>query len=362
MAASTGTGQLTEKGGDHAPVFPTEGGKRRVSINESHATIAREDNQLLDRGAKGDKDNGHSQPLISVERVDKSFGGKPVLHNVTFHMNRGEIVGLLGPNGAGKTTLIRLLNGVIIPNAGKVAVAGSDPFRHGNKLRARSGTLTETAGLYEHMSGRDNLQFFSDLYGVDDRARIDELLAQFALTEHQHKKVGTYSTGMKKRLGLAKVLLHRPHILFLDEPTNGLDPEGIRMVLAYIKELNEQQGTTVLICSHILDQLAAVCDRYIFIDGGSVIEQGSLHEIEQKYLTETMLKVETDWHGVAGRVAGCSFERLSERELLFTLPEKNKIPALLRTLSQEADVFAAEIVNRDLETLYFKIRGGANRE
>lgn len=303
-----------------------------------------------------------SKPLIELKNVNKSFGTQKVLQNMNFHLNKGEIVGLLGPNGSGKTTLIRLMNGVIVPTSGTITIDGLDPFQHGNHIRAKSGTMTENAGLYEDMSGIDNLRFFAEIYGGDSRKRIDDLLKQFELTAHKDKKVGTYSTGMKKRLGLAKVLLHQPEILFLDEPTNGLDPEGIQMVLHFIKELNKQMGTTVLICSHILYQLESICDRYIFIDYKRLLEQGSLKEIEQKYLDEIKLKVETDISKTSLQSIKFPYERLSDHELLFTLDHKKHVPVFIQELVQKGNVYSADIINRDLETLYFKVRRSACHE
>lgn len=294
---------------------------------------------------------------IELNEVKKTFGNQKVLNDITFQVERGEILGLLGPNGSGKTTIIRLLNGLLAPNNGTIKVDGLNPLTDGGTIRAKSGTLTEEAGLYENLTGLDNLLFFSELYGVRDKKRIEELLSQFELAAHRHKKVGTYSTGMKKRLGLAKVLLHEPDILFLDEPTNGLDPDGIQTVLNYIRVLNRQYNTTIIICSHILYQLESICQRYVLIDRGTVIEQGTLKQMENKYLHDIKLKVETTLHSTYGKFAGYPYERIADGEILFTLSDKDSIPALLKQLSAHSSVYSAEIINRDLETLYFIARG-----
>lgn len=299
--------------------------------------------------------------FIELKEVQKKFGHHTVLRGLSFHVNRGEIVGLLGPNGSGKTTIIRLLNGLLSPDDGEIKVDGLDPISDGRTVRARSGTLTEEAGLYENLSGRDNLLFFADLYGIDDKRRIDDLLSQFDLTAHEYKKVGTYSTGMKKRLGLAKVLLHEPDILFLDEPTNGLDPDGIQDVLHYIHRLNREYQTTIVICSHILYQLESICHRYVLIDSGNVIEQGTIKQLERKHLHDIKLKVETSLRSTYPEFAGYPYERVSDEAILFTLPDKDTIPGLIKELAAHTNVYSAEIVNRNLETLYFSARG-ENRE
>ncbi|HWI65022.1 MAG TPA: ABC transporter ATP-binding protein [Symbiobacteriaceae bacterium] len=283
--------------------------------------------------------------MIELNGISKRFGQHPVLQNFSMQVGRGEIVGLLGPNGSGKTTSIRLMNGVIQPDAGSITVAGYDPTHDGEAIRRISGILTETAGFYVGMTGLENLRFYAELYGVTDRKRPLELLEEFGLTEAKDKKLGTYSTGMKKRLGLAKALLHRPEILFLDEPTNGLDPEGIRMVLDYIAKLNRREGTTIFLCSHLLQQLEVVCHRYVFIQSGRVIEQGTHADLEAKYVKEAVLKVETD--------QGTTEHRLAGREA---------VPAFLRELTQKQAVYGASLVNTDLESLYFKIREVARHE
>lgn len=285
------------------------------------------------------------EKMIELNGIRKRFGQHPVLQGFSMSVGRGEIVGLLGPNGSGKTTCIRLINGVIRPDEGAITVRGYDPTHDGEAIRRLSGILTESAGFYTAMTGLENLRFFADLYGVTERNRPVELLAEFGLTEAAGKKVGTYSTGMKKRLGLAKALLHRPEILFLDEPTNGLDPEGIRMVLDYIRRLNQRDGTTMILCSHLLQQLESICHRYLFLQDGRVIEQGTHAELEAKYVKEAVLKVET--------------ETGTEE---YTLSGRQAVPGFLRELTQQRKVYGASLVNQDLESLYFKIREVARHE
>ncbi|HEY3366713.1 MAG TPA: ABC transporter ATP-binding protein [Symbiobacteriaceae bacterium] len=303
-----------------------------------------------------------SETLIELSQVTKSFDGRPVLSDFSFQVRRGEIAGLLGPNGSGKTTTIRLINGVIRPDAGSIRVNGYDAAHDGDAIRAASGILTESAAFYVHMTGLQNLQFYAKLYGVTEAGRAGELLAEFGLLDAATRKVGTYSTGMKKRLGLAKALLHRPEILFLDEPTNGLDPEGIRMVLEAIVSLNRRDGTTMILCSHLLAQLERVCHRYLFLDGGRLIEQGTLAELEAKYLTDISLEVETDLPLTGETYRSVPARRLSTNRIEFTLPGKQAVPALLRQLSAEASVYTAAVTGQDLESIYFKIREVAHHE
>lgn len=294
--------------------------------------------------------------LIQVNGLSKSFGNTSVIHDLTFKVSSGEIVGLLGPNGSGKTTCIRLLNGVLQADRGTLSVAGYDPQRDGATVRQMCGVLTESADFYRHLSGLENLKFYARLYNVTDPHRPEEVLARFGLAEQQHRKVGTYSTGMRRRLGLARAVLHKPSILFLDEPTNGLDPEGTRMVLADIKALNQREGTTIILCSHLLQQLETVCHRYLFIDRGRFIEQGSLSQLREKYPLDLSLRVETDFKPDSEQYHGVPVEVMHDGTLSFRIPDRECVPELLRSLTRHARVYSARLEESDLESIYFRIR------
>lgn len=298
-----------------------------------------------------------AEVMIHMNGVGKSYQHQQVLRDVTFSIEKGQVVGLLGPNGAGKTTIVRLLNGVILPDSGTLAVGGLNPVADGGAVRQMSGVMTEGAGLYHELSGVENLRFFSKLYGLDSEKRIQELLEQFGLAEHQQKPVGKYSTGMKKRLALAKALLHRPSVLFLDEPTNGLDPDGIREVLTLIQQLNREQGTTILICSHVLHQLEHICHSYLFLDKGKVIEAGTKEDIERKYLREVRVRIQTNLALTGSSFVGFPARQINPATIEFSLPSKREIPGLLRAILAQAEVYEAQIVNDHLELLYFLVRG-----
>ncbi|KAA9013563.1 heme ABC exporter ATP-binding protein CcmA [Niallia endozanthoxylica] len=295
--------------------------------------------------------------FINVEGLYKSFGQQTVLENINFKVKKGEIVGLLGPNGAGKTTFIRILNGVIKPEKGSISVNGMDPATEGDEIRKISGIVTESAGLYHQMSGKENLELFAELYGVTDQNRVAELLNLFDLNEHQDKPAGKYSTGMKKRLALAKALLHKPDILFLDEPTNGLDPDGIQMVLSYLKKYNQETGTTIIICSHVLHQLETICDSFAFIEKGTIAEQGTLIQLENKYVQNVTVKVNTTFKPQEKQYSGFPCRVLGESMVAFDLPSKNDIPQLLHSLLKNNPVYSVTIMNNDLQSIYFKVRG-----
>lgn len=295
---------------------------------------------------------------IEVRKLNKSYGGHKVLEDVNFTVEKGSIVGLLGPNGSGKTTIVRLLNGVILPDHGEMRLNGFNPVAEGDAIRRVSGVVTEGAGLYHDLSGVANLGFFAKLYNCFNESRIQELLTQFGLDKAQGKPVGTYSTGMKKRLALAKALLHQPDILFLDEPTNGLDPEGVQQVMGDLKRMNEEYGTTIILCSHVLHQMESLCHKYLFLQKGKIIEQGTQQEIEDKYLQTVKLRLTTGLAVQGTSYGGYPIEQLGNGVVQFELPSKEDIPELLRTVLNESWVHTAQIVNNDLESLYFLVRRG----
>jgi ABC-2 type transport system ATP-binding protein len=301
-----------------------------------------------------------SQSVIKLDAVSKHFGDQMVLSNVSMSVKEGDIVGLLGPNGSGKTTMIRLMNGVINPTDGKLSILGMDPGIEGDTVRKATGILTENAGLYHEMSGLDNLIFFSKLYGNFDLKQIHHYLEEFELAEHMDKKVGAYSTGMKRRLGIIKAILHKPRLLFLDEPTNGLDPEGIKLVLKFLKDLNVREGTTIFLCSHILHQLEHVCKEYFFLNDGKITDSGTINELQKKYVSQIELKVITNLLPTEPKWGGYPVSKKDKNTLQFLLPSSEHITPLLQKIIRDFWIHHVEIENNDLESLYFKIRSGVN--
>ncbi|MDQ2691235.1 MAG: ABC transporter ATP-binding protein, partial [Chloroflexota bacterium] len=194
-----------------------------------------------------------SSAVIQTSSLSRRFGEKNAVDQLTLEVHPGEIFGFLGHNGAGKTTTVRLLNGVLEPSDGKATVLGLDPQTEGPALRARTGVLTETPSLDERLTAQENLSIYADLYGVprgDVAERVKALLVDFELLERAHDKVGGYSKGMKQRLALARALLHRPEVLFLDEPTAALDPVAARHVHRLVENLARREGSTVFLCTH----------------------------------------------------------------------------------------------------------------
>jgi ABC-2 type transport system ATP-binding protein len=207
---------------------------------------------------------------IEVSGLTKSFDGRPACRDITFEVQRGEVFGLLGPNGAGKTTTLRMLAGLFAPDAGTARVAGFDiaPGKPGGPgLRARIGLLTEQPGFYDRLTARENLLYFGRLHrAVRASDRATQLLGRFGLAEHADRPFAELSRGMKQKLAIARALVHEPEVVFLDEPTVGLDPEATREVRALVAELAAEHATIVL-CTHHLDEVERLCSRAAFIAG-----------------------------------------------------------------------------------------------
>lgn len=206
---------------------------------------------------------------IEVEKLSRAFNGLKAVDNISFSVKAGEIFGFLGHNGAGKTTTIRMLSGQLLPTSGHAQVAGCDVITEQRRLKPLIGVVSEHQNLYERMSGRENLEFAVRLYGQDVR-RVNETLAQVDLLTRAKDNVRTYSNGMKQRLLIARALLHRPQIIFLDEPTRGLDPVVGREIRRLILDLS-QQGVTIFLTTHYMEEADQLCGRIAFLSEGRMV-------------------------------------------------------------------------------------------
>jgi ABC-2 type transport system ATP-binding protein len=224
------------------------------------------------------------EKIIEVSHLQHKYGDFQAIQDLSFSVEHGEVFGLLGPNGAGKTTTVRLLNGMFEASGGSIAVMGFDPKKAGEKIRVNAGILTETPALYERLTARQNLRFFGVLAGLEDQAieqRTEELLELFGLSQRANDRTGTFSKGMKQRLALSRAWLTHPKLLFLDEPTSGLDPEAAVQVRELIADVRQQEGTTVLICTHNLDEAQRLCDRLLIMRHGTSLAMGSLFDLRK---------------------------------------------------------------------------------
>jgi ABC-2 type transport system ATP-binding protein len=229
--------------------------------------------------------NGSGQsagtPMVEVSDLRKHYGSVRAVDGVSFRVEAGEVFGLLGHNGAGKTTTIRMLTGRARPTTGRVAIAGFDGTTERERIKPLINLVFEEQNLYERFSGRDNLRIFADLYGAP-RGRTDELLEVVGLRDAARRKVKTYSSGMKQRLLIARSLINEPRVLFLDEPTQGLDPISARDVRGMVTALGEG-GTTVFLTTHDMEEADQLCHRVAFLSQGKIVALDSPRELKLRY-------------------------------------------------------------------------------
>ncbi|WP_145331678.1 ABC transporter ATP-binding protein [Paenibacillus xylanexedens] len=216
--------------------------------------------------------------VLSVQHLKKRIGRKWIIKDVTFDVKPGEIFGFLGPNGAGKTTTIRMLVDLIKPTEGKISVCGYDVNRDPERALKYVGSIVENPEVYTYLTGWENLEHFARMQPGVDHDRIQEVVNIVRLDQRIHDKVRTYSLGMRQRLGIAQALLGRPRLLILDEPTNGLDPKGIKELREFIKQL-ASEGMAVFVSSHLLSEIQLLCDRVAIISAGRVLAVGGVNEL-----------------------------------------------------------------------------------
>ncbi|OGO07469.1 MAG: ABC transporter [Chloroflexi bacterium RBG_13_60_9] len=232
---------------------------------------------------------------IEAVNLNRAFNGRKAVQDVSFSVEEGEIFGLLGPNGAGKTTTIRMLTGQLRPTAGEARVAGCDVVRERQALKSQIGVVFEYQNLYERMTGGENLLFAARLYGCDP-ARVREMMDKVGLADRAKDPIRSYSNGMKQRLLIARALLHRPRILFLDEPTKGLDPTASRQIRDLVTGL-AAQGVTVLLTTHYMEEADQLCRRVAFLNEGRIVAMDTPQKLKVSHgqrLVRTVFKDGSD--------------------------------------------------------------------
>jgi ABC-2 type transport system ATP-binding protein len=231
------------------------------------------------------------QAIIEVNGLQKSFGSFEAVKNVTFTVNKGDVFGFLGPNGAGKSTTMRCMLSLIKPNAGDIRIFGKNLFEERNAILAKVGSIVEKPDFYKYLSALKNLEIFARISGADvSQKAIYETLDFVGLLGREKDKVGGFSHGMRQRLGIAQTLLHQPELIILDEPTTGLDPQGIIEVRDLILRLKNEQNKTVILSSHQLAEIELVANRMVIINKGQTIIEGSVAELMNAQ--ETLLHIE----------------------------------------------------------------------
>jgi ABC-2 type transport system ATP-binding protein len=232
--------------------------------------------------------------IISVENLVKKYDGYTALDGVNFTVEDGDIFGFLGPNGAGKTTTIRILTAIMRADSGNVLIDGHNIFAEPLAVKKIINALPESNGYYEWMTAWEYLKLFSNLYEeVESKQEINKLLEDVGLNGKENHLIRSYSRGMKQRLGIARALINRPKLLFLDEPTNGLDPKGRRDIHDLLIDLNRKNGTTIFLSTHLLDDVERLCNRIAIINYGKIVRVGELDRMKGKGTIEDIFFLST---------------------------------------------------------------------
>ncbi|MER1966397.1 ABC transporter ATP-binding protein [Castellaniella sp. GW247-6E4] len=259
-----------------------------------------------------------SAPVITAQGLGKRYGRHTALHEISFEVGAGEVFGLLGPNGAGKTTTILILLGLTEATRGTVRILGENPQRKPLEVKRRVGYMPDSVGFYDQLTALDNLSYTAKLLGIEPgerNARILQALERVNLAAHARQRVGTFSHGMRRRLGLAEIIMKRAPIAILDEPTSGLDPQSTESFLALIEELRAD-GTTILLSSHLLDQVQRVCDRVALFNAGRIVLAGPVDELARQVLGDSheirLTAVGPDIRAALATVPGVSQVRMPE--------------------------------------------------
>jgi ABC-2 type transport system ATP-binding protein len=298
--------------------------------------------------------------VIEAIELRKHFGERQAVDGLSFSVEEGDIFGFLGPNGAGKTTTIRMLTGLLVPTSGKACVGGLDVEENPRAVKCIVGVLPESQGYYGWMTGEEYLEYFGSLYGFPhSRSRAKELLQAVGLAERARTPISSYSRGMRQRLGIARALIHSPRVLFLDEPSLGLDPRGQREINAFIKTLNREEGITVFLSSHLLSEVEGLCTRFAIVREGHLVVEGDRLELESRLGKSQRLRLEVSdlprALDLAHRVHGMEEVRKEESNSLIVSPKGEGSPAtLIRVLVEEGvDVYGVQRLAPTLEEIFF---------
>lgn len=293
--------------------------------------------------------------ILEVKNLNKSFGRKRVLNDVSFEINEGEILGFIGPNGAGKTTTIKLILGLQTIDSGEVLINGYNIKKDFVKAIERVGAIVENPDAYLYLSGRKNLELIASLYKGIDKKRIDEVIKMAGLEKRINDKVSKYSLGMRQRLGIASALLSNPNLLILDEPTNGLDPEGIKELRDLLKRLAKNK-IAVLISSHNLAELESFCTNVCIIKNGSVISSSKITELKENEGSYYELELSKT---TGLKSLGIEKEEIISNNIIHVKRDKEGVAKLIRDLvNKNIDIYQVKLLEVSLEDAFLKETGG----
>jgi ABC-2 type transport system ATP-binding protein len=323
--------------------------------------------------SRGSQQEVHMAPILEAHHLVKKFGEITAVNGISFSIDQGEIFSLLGPNGAGKTTTISMLSCLIAPTDGDASIAGHSIVKDPLGVKRLIGIVPQEIALYDALSARENLVFWGRMYAMGGallHQRVDQVLEQVGLADKANLRISTYSGGMKRRVNIAVGLLHQPQVIFMDEPTVGIDPQSRRNILDAVKELN-RQGMTVLYTTHYMEEAQELSDRVGIIDHGDLIALGTQKELTQTVGEHDVLRLHLAEDQLAGPLADglCSLPEVircsaSDHEVILTVPEAETALAPLITRANELGykVRSVDMQEPNLEAVFLHLTGRALRD
>lgn len=295
------------------------------------------------------------KPVVELRNLSKVIGKKKIIDNLNLSLYPGQITGFLGPNGAGKTTTIRMMVGLMKPTSGDVLVEGVAIRNNFEEALSKVGVIVENPEMYKYMTGYKNLIHFARMHPDVTKERIDEVIAQVGMQNRIHEKVGSYSLGMRQRLGLAQALLHRPKFLILDEPTNGLDPAGIREFRIYLRSIAENEGVSIFVSSHMLSEIELMCDRIAVIQNGKLLNIEETDSVQQSHYYIEANPLESVEQVLTSE--GKTFEAFNNGLLIQI--EKDEVPILIGKLVESSiQLYTVQPYAKTLEDQFLELTGG----
>jgi ABC-2 type transport system ATP-binding protein len=297
--------------------------------------------------------------IVKLSNVTKVIKVRTIIDSISFEVHKGEVFGFLGPNGAGKTTTIRMIVGLIGITEGDIAIAGKSIKKEFEQAVSHIGAIVENPEMYKFLTGYQNLLHYARMTQGVTKDKISEVVELVGLAERIHDKVKTYSLGMRQRLGLAQCLLHDPDVLILDEPTNGLDPAGIREIRDHLRMLAREQDMAVIVSSHLLSEMEMMCDRIAIIQNGKLIDVQQIHDVVPG--TETVFSFELDDHEKAIRVIVTAYPGIKIQQTdssLAVMMAKEQVPEMVLLLvKNQISIYGIKEMTKTLEDRFLEITG-----
>ncbi len=296
------------------------------------------------------------KPIIELRNVSKKIRNKQIIDNLSFKVMAGEVLGFLGPNGAGKTTTIRMITGLMKVSSGEIIINGTNLKQDFEKAISQIGAIVENPELYKFLTGYENLMQAARLYKGVTKEKINQVVEMVGLKDHIHNKVKTYSLGMRQRLGIALCLLHDPKVLILDEPTNGLDPAGIKEIRHYLRKLAHENNLAILVSSHLLSEMEMMCDRIAIIQNGKLVNIQRVKEEEEEVKTRPYFIQVDKITSALNILQDAGYKANPHEHGIVVYLEKKQVPEIIQQfVQQNILIYEVKVISKSLEDRFLEI-------